>query len=125
MLAEQGECLNAAVSRLYYTCLLLAKRCAYELGWLTDQDFTDYKTNTHDLIEEGYIQRQLGDPNLTYENTVKLRYLKTLKPHRVAADYSHNKDFSSPMLKEDFDSCKNMAKQFIEAIQNIHNLNII
>lgn len=125
LLAEDSHYLNSAISRLYYSCLLLAKRCAYQLNWLSDVDFSDWPKNTHELIEEGYIQKQLTNPNIDLATIAQLRYLKTLKSKRKDAEYSPDIDYSAPLLKIEFESCKNMAVKFIAALEQLHDIIVL
>lgn len=125
VLADKNGLYNSAVSRYYYSCFILAKRCAYEKGWVTDQDFENKKQSTHRLLEEQFVNKQISDTNISCANLVAIQQFTAIKRHRREAEYSHSIDYSLPIQVSEYDYCRSMAKNFIRAIESIYNISII
>lgn len=120
---EMAYC-NVSVSRLYYCCLLLLKRCLIESGICSEQEIRSSRGASHDFIINKYINDLLPTFQVSYADTASIRNIRTLKDHRKVADYSPEVDFSSPEGQKRFEKSVQIAEKWLRAVETIHKLKI-
>lgn len=122
--ADKESKRNVAISRFYYSCLLITKRCLLEKGWITQEQIDNAKKGSHNEIINTYKAKQLAIAELPFHYLPVISYLEALKEPRVKAEYHADKDYTCAVNNADYDSCKNKALKYIEAIEEMHNLKI-
>lgn len=123
--AQNIDCFNVAVSRLYYSGLLMLKRCLIESGVYTERDFMKPGAGSHVFIIDSYIQNLFPKLEGSCHYTMDICYIRTLKDHRRDADYSPEIDYNASRARNKFEECFKSAKKCLRAIESIHNVKII
>ncbi|MDI3504120.1 MAG: hypothetical protein PWP64_1056 [Candidatus Cloacimonadota bacterium] len=123
--AQDNGYFNVAVSRLYYSCLLILKRCLIESGDYTEQDFVSPKGGSHVYIIDSYIQKLFPSLQKSNQFFVDIGYIRTLKDHRRDADYSPDIDYCASRTQKKYETCLKNARKCLSAIESIHNIKII
>lgn len=123
--AQDIDCFNVAVGRLYYSCLLILKRCLIESGDFSEEDFVNPRGGSHIYIINSYINKLFPTLQVSDQYIFDIRQIKALKDHRKDADYSPDIDYSASRTKKKYDTCLMSARKCLSAIESIHNIKII
>jgi hypothetical protein len=123
--AQNVDCFNVAVSRLYYSGLLMLKRCLIASGDYTEQDFLKPGAGSHVFIIDSYIQNLFPKLEGSYHYIMDICYIRTLKDHRRDADYSPEIDYNASRTRKKFEECIKSATKCLRAIELIHDIKIL
>ena len=122
--AESNSNLNVAISRYYYSCLILTKRCLIQLNWKNEKEMRNYRGDSHSHIIDSYLNERDKDMSILPSVKSNLKHIKALRKYRRKADYYATVDYACKSQSSEFLNCKNMANAYIECIEKLHNIKI-
>lgn len=122
--AELNSNLNVAISRYYYSCLILTKRCLIQLDWKTENEMRNHCGDSHSHIIDSYLNERDKDTSILPSVKSKLKHIKALRKYRRKADCYATVDYTCTSLSSEFLNCKKMANAYIECIEKLHSIKI-